>query len=272
MAADVYAGGPRGVTPRRGGSGEGPLARLLRLLLPAPCLGCGLPSPAGRAGAGRFLALCAGCRGRLRPLDPAAACAACARPLVGQLPRGFRCGRCRAQPPAYDRLLARWRYEAPLDAVLGGLKFRRLDYLGHHLGIDLATAFAADLAGLDLVVPVPLHWGRRLKRGYNQAERIARPLAAHLGLPLVEALRRRRATAAQSTLPRDARLANLAGAFEPRPRAAIPGMAGIAGITGHRVLLVDDVATTGATLDAAAQALKRAGAAAVVALVAGRTP
>jgi len=267
MPADVYAGGPRDVTPP-GSRGAGaprrsPVwLRLLRLLLPAPCLGCGIPVP----GAAVPFGLCAGCRGRLCPLDTATACAACARPLVGHLPRGFRCGRCRDHPPAFDRLLARWRYEAPLDGVIAGLKFRRLDYLGRHLGLALAEAFAADLAGLDLVVPVPLHWSRRLLRGYNQAERIASPLADRLGLPLVHALQRRRLTPAQSTLPRGARLANLAGAFEPRPLPA-----GIQ-LPGRRVLLVDDVATTGATLDAAAHALKRGGAAVVVALVAGRTP
>jgi ComF family protein len=253
MAPEVYAGGPRDVTAR-------PLERLLRLLLPAPCLGCGVPL----SGSAVPLGLCAGCRGRLRPLDPATACAACGRPLVGQLPRGFRCRRCRDRPPAYDRLLARWRYEAPLDAVVAALKFRRLDYLGRHLGAALAEAFAGDLAGLDLVVPVPLHWSRRLARGYNQAERIARPLADRLGLPLVPALRRSRATPAQSILNRSARLTNIAGAFA----CSRSGDA----LAGRRVLLVDDVATTGATLDAAAHALKRAGAAMVVAVVAGRTP
>jgi ComF family protein len=259
LAPPVYAGGARGVT-------------LLRLLFPSPCLGCGAPASPGARGARaavRPFGLCTVCRGRLRPLDLAAACAACARPLVGRLPQGFRCGRCRAQPPAFDRLLARWRYEAPLDGVVAGLKFRRLDYLGRHLGIALAEAFAAELAGIDLVVPVPLHWTRRLARGYNQAERIAHPLAERLGLPLLPALRRRRLTPPQSTLPRGARLDNLEGAFEPRrsrPRRSPSPLA------GRRVLLVDDVATTTATLDAAARALKRAGAAAVVAVVAGRTP
>src|SRR4029079_2610560 len=191
------------------------------------------PAPPGSRTTMRLFGLCTVCRGRLRPLDPAAACATCARPPVGRLPPGFRCGRCRAEPPAFDRLLARWRYEAPLDAVVAGLKFRRLDYLGRHLGLALAEAFAADLAGLNLVVPVPLHWGRRLARGYNQAERIARPLAERLGLPLLQALRRQRVTPPQSTLARDARLANLAGAFRPRPSAPL---------AGRRVLLVDDVA------------------------------
>jgi ComF family protein len=147
--------------------------------------------------------------------------------------------------------------------VVRGLKFGRLDYLGRHLAAALAAGLGAGLVGCDRVVPVPLHWWRRLARGYNQAERIARPLAGRLGLPCVQALARRRATPPQSLLGREERLANLREAFRvPRPEC----------VEGLRVLLVDDVATTGATLEAAAAALKKAGAAAVTALVAGRTP
>jgi ComF family protein len=110
---------------------------------------------------------------------------------------------------------------------------------------------------------VPLHWRRHLARGYNQAERIARPLAALLELPFSTALSRGRATPPQSLLDRTQRLANLRRAFRvPRPQE----------VRGLHLLLVDDVATTGATLDAAAETLKRAGAAAVTALVAARTP
>jgi ComF family protein len=147
--------------------------------------------------------------------------------------------------------------------VVRGLKFGRLDYLGRHLAASLAEALGDRLTGCDRVVPVPLHWRRRLARGYNQAERIARPLAAHLGLPYIPALARRRATPPQSLLGRDQRLANLRRAFRiPRPER----------VRGFHILLVDDVATTGATLDAAAAALKTAGAVRVTALVAGRTP
>jgi ComF family protein len=147
--------------------------------------------------------------------------------------------------------------------VVRGLKFGRLDYLGRHLAMALAERLSDRLSGFDLVVPVPLNWRRRLARGYNQAEQIARPLAARLGLPCVPALSRRRATPPQSLLGRDERLVNLRKAFRaPKPER----------VRGLHVLLVDDVATTGATLDAAAEALKRAGAAAVTALVAGRTP
>jgi ComF family protein len=162
-------------------------------------------------------------------------------------------------------MLALWAYGPPLDSVVQALKFRRLDYLGRHLATALAAELGSKLEGfapIDRVVPVPLHWRRRLTRGYNQAERIARPLASLLGLPFDPLLSRGRATPPQSLLGRTQRLANLRRAFRvPRSRE----------IQGLHLLLVDDVATTGATLDAAAETLKKAGAAAVTALVAGRT-
>jgi ComF family protein len=238
----------------------GLLDLLLARALPAACLAC--HAAAGRP-ASTGLGLCPACRGRLRPLPAAAACAGCGRPLAGRLPSGWRCGACRQRPPAYDRLLCGWSYEPPCDAVIAGLKFRRLDYLGAHLAAALHARLGPELGGCDVVVPVPLHWRRRLARGFNQAEAIARPLAARLGLPCERLLRRRRATAPQSGLDRAARRRNPRGAFAaPRPPA----------IHGRAVLLVDDVVTTGATLDAAARCLRRAGARAIVALAAARTP
>lgn len=231
---------------------------LLHLLLPAGCLSCGEPLPAVAP-----LGLCAPCRARLAPV-PRGACAACAAPLDAfEPPLGWRCGACRQRPPAFDRLLALWSYREPLDAVIQGLKFGRLDYLGRHLAEALAEGLGEDLAGFDGVVPVPLHWRRWLARGYNQAERIACPLAGRLGLPLIPALRRSRSTPPQTSLGKERRIANLRRAFRaPSPRK----------IQGLRLLLVDDVATTGATLNAAAAALRSAGAAEVTAVVAGRTP
>ncbi|HWM94552.1 MAG TPA: ComF family protein [Thermoanaerobaculia bacterium] len=234
------------------------LGGLLHLLLPAPCLGCGEPLLASAP-----LGLCAPCRGKLAPLGRTA-CAVCAGPLDAfDPPPGYCCGACREEPPAFDRLLALWVYRPPLDAVVQGLKFRRLDYLGRHLANALADGLGEALDGFDGVVPVPLHWRRRFTRGYNQAERIACPLAGRLGLPLVPVLRRSRPTPPQTSLGKAGRLANLRRAFRvPRPEK----------IRGLRLLLVDDVATTGATLDAAAGVLRRAGAAGVTAVVAARTP
>lgn len=255
MTDPVYAPEPSAVAP----VGRRLADRLLHVLLPAPCLGCGTPLPAR----GSALGLCVPCRAALAPA-PADACAVCARPLAAcALPEDYRCGACRRRPPGFDRLLALWSYRPPLDAVVQALKFGRLDYLGRHLAAALAEGLGERLDGFDRVVPVPLHWRRHLARGYNQAERIARPLAGLLGIPCVAALSRRRATPPQSLLGRDDRLANLRRAFRvPRP----------ARVRALRVLLVDDVATTGATLDAAASALRKAGAAAITAVVAGRTP
>lgn len=252
----LYAPGSAGVaTP----AGPRLLDRLVHALLPAPCLGCGRPLPAR----GAPLGLCPDCRPKLRR-PPPGACAVCARPLhASTLPAGFRCAPCREHPPGFDRLLALWSYEPPLHGVIQGLKFGRLDYLGRHLAEAIAETLGEELAGFDAVVAVPLHWRRRLARGYNQAERIARPLADFLGLPLLAGLARRRATPPQSRLGREERLANLHRAFRV-PRSGR--------VRGLRLLLVDDVATTGATLDAAASTLKAAGAAAVTALTVGRTP
>lgn len=231
--------------------------RLVHALLPAPCLGCGRPLPA----TGTELGLCTLCRARLRPL--AAGCAVCALPLPGLLPAGWCCAACREHPPAFGRLLALWSYEEPLDAVIQALKFRRLDYLGRHLGEAIADRWGEEMAAVDLVVPVPLHWRRRLARGYNQAERIAQALARRAGLPLVSALARRRVTPPQTSLGREERRANLRSAFRIRRAASIQE---------RSIVLVDDVATTGATLEAAAAVLRKNGAATVLAVVAGRTP
>lgn len=164
-----------------------------------------------------------------------------------------------------------WSYDGPITEVVRALKFGRLDYLGAHLAAEMASfpAFSRALprtGAPDAVVPVPLHWRRRWARGYNQAERIARPLAALLGAPCVEALRRRRATPPQTGLDRERRLANPRHAFAARGRRLNP-----IGARG-RAVLVDDVVTTGATLRAAALVLRRTGFSEVVAVAAARTP
>jgi ComF family protein len=118
---------------------------------------------------------------------------------------------------------------------------------------------------IDVVVPIPLHWHRLLKRGYNQAEAIARPLALGLGLPLVDALRRRQPTRPQARLSRAQRASNLSLAFSVKRRHR-------GRVAGRRLALIDDVITTGATIDAAARALREAGAGPVLAVAAARTP
>ena len=168
------------------------LRRLLYLVLPAPCLGCAAPVWQTRDSLG----LCPRCRRRLVPWP--AGCRVCGRPIAGEAPPSGRCGACRRRRRPYDRLLSAWSYQHPADAVLVGLKFGRLEYLGGHLGGRLGELFRHQVADCDLVVPVPLHWRRRLSRGYNQAAAIARPLARALERPVASVLHRRRATPPQS--------------------------------------------------------------------------
>ncbi|MES1262566.1 MAG: phosphoribosyltransferase family protein, partial [Acidobacteriota bacterium] len=113
----------------------------------------------------------------------------------------------------------------------------------------------------DAVVPVPLHWRKQWERGYNQAELLARHVAKRRGVPLVKALRRKRPTAVQASLAVAGRRKNVAGAFLMRPQARL---------AGQRVLLIDDVMTTGATAGACAVALKRGGAKSVSLLTLAR--
>lgn len=237
----------------------GALAAVLDLIFPPICLGCEREQRPGPL----QLGLCLRCRGRLKPLR-GARCAACGRPLSAVAPpAGYLCGGCRERRPAFDRLWAIWSYEPPLEQVIHALKFGRLDFLGSHLAKEIWHRMGGELRRTDVVVPVPLHWRRQMARGYNQAERIARPLARRLGRPLVTALRRSRATPPQAQLERSQRQRNLRRAFRGRRATAI---------RGRRVLLVDDVTTTGATLDHAAAALRRIGTVSITALTVGRTP
>lgn len=228
-------------------------------VFPNPCLACSelIAADSGAVG------LCRGCFSTLVPA-PTPACVGCGRAIhAAVVPKGYACGECRQEDRAYERLLSAWNYQRPIDDILRALKYRRLDYLGPLLAAHLAERFHRELSEVDTVIPVPLHWLRRLKRGFNQAEVIARPLAKHLSVPLCHALTRRRATAPQTGLPRSERRNNLAGVFRPaKPRT----------ILGRRVLLVDDVFTTGATVRAAASVLREAGAEVVYALTVARTP
>jgi ComF family protein len=216
---------------------------ILAFLFPPVCLAC------NRAEGNRTLrlCLCTRCHEKLETFSDRNACS----PL--------------APATALDGLLSRWSYEPPFEAVIHGLKFGRLEYLGHDLAEGLHRSVREADVEIDMVVPIPLHWRRRLARGYNQAEAIAAPLAQRLALPMVNALRRRRFTRPQARLDRSERQANLRLAFAPERRRC-------ATIEDGRLLLIDDVVTTGATLEAAAQCLKSNGAQSVVALTAGRTP
>ncbi|MEM7481575.1 MAG: ComF family protein [Acidobacteriota bacterium] len=240
----------------------------VHFVLPCPCLGCGRPlaAPAPR------LMLCRPCRGRLSPRR-GPSCRRCARPLAD--PELATCTACIVRTPELDRLWIPWRYLPPLDSVVQALKFRRLEHLGGDLALGALEEIgprrlAERLKGrtgppIEWVVPIPLHWRRRLQRGYNQAEAIARPLAERLELPLIRALRRPRATPPQTGLGRRERLRNPRRSF--RLSATYQQK-----LSGEGVLLVDDVLTTGATLRAAAQCLRQGGVRRVEGFVIARSP
>ncbi len=244
---------------------RGLLKSALDWLLPPLCLGC-RRSPSDGID---LLNLCRRCRERCRPLAGRRCPGCLLRIEDGSAGAGFPCGACRRRPPSYERVLAGWAYEAPFEAVVVGLKFQRLLHLGEALGAELAVRYRAELAGITTIVPVPLHPWRSLRRGYNQAGVIADGIARGLDLPVTAALGRSRSTAPQTGLDRRQRRANLRGAFKARRRAVTALAQG-----GPEVhwLVVDDVFTTGATLESAAGALRRLGVPRISALVAAYRP
>lgn len=244
-----------------------PLA-LLDWLLPARCLICAAPSDGDQA-----RDLCATCSEGLGAPEPR--CARCGR-VRAPGRSGPGCPRCvgprsvadafgRERPPVrdvIDGVLVAWRYQGAAGALVRALKFSRFLAAARPLADGLvAVCRDRDVPG-DLVVPVPLAAGRRLRRGFDQAEVLARRLARELDLAMdARALARVQATAPQARRSGHARLRGLAGCFLASPRR----------VAGRSVLLVDDVLTTGATAHAAARALRRAGATAVHLVVACRS-
>lgn len=232
-------------------------ASLLPLLYVARCAACDRRVPPDQP-------LCDGCALSLEPLG--CACPRCAEPLAG--PVAVACARCRRAPPPFEALVAPWRYGGELAAALRRLKLQKVPELARELAPLLAPFLAASVqaGAIDTVIPVPLHRRRLASRGFNHAQLLAREALrfARLDAPLDPlTLLRVRPTPSQTGLGAAARAANVAGAFAvvPRRRPAIDG---------RRVLLVDDIATTGATLAAATRALLQAGASGVVAFVAAR--
>jgi ComF family protein len=195
--------------------------------------------------------LCAACDAEL-PRLAGPRCPRCAL----DSPRGEVCGRCLSKPPHYDATVAALAYEFPADALVHSLKFRGELALAEHLGAILDGCIADQ--DVDSVIAVPLSADRLRSRGYNQAVEIARHVARRsVELDLCV---RERDTPAQMDLPYAERRRNVRGAF--RCTRALPGAS---------VAVVDDVMTTGATLDEIASVLKRAGAARVVNWVVART-
>jgi len=237
-----------------------------QLLLPAHCAACGTPSPPD----GR-LPLCEACGRRLAALMEAGHCRRCGRGAGPYASDETGCAACRKDRPRYDAAVRVGPYVEPLRSLVLRYKYERRAemgaVLGRLLGERLAAAPWAD--AVEVVVPVPLHWTRRVRRGFNQADLLARELVRACRRAAGRAVGRRllrvRATPHQTRLSATRRAANVRGAFRVR--------GGADGVWGRHILIVDDVLTSGSTAEECARTLKAAGAAAVyvaVVAVAGR--
>lgn len=177
------------------------------------------------------------------------------------LGEGGECELCASGVTQFAAAYSYGFYEDELRGLILLLKYGGIRTLAPRMGAWLADALPRDRR-FDAIVPVPLHWWRQLRRGFNQSELLAAELGRRTGLPVrAGAMKRERATPKQSLLDNAGRQSNVAGAF----RVARP-----AEVAGRRILLLDDVLTTGATLNACAAALKKAGATHVSALTLAR--
>jgi len=232
------------------------------LIYPWTCLLCGTE---GGALHGPF---CASCRARV--LDGAAkagasACPRCALPVGphADLQRG--CAECRGRSLGFDAALALGPYAESIRDLCLRLKHERDAWLAPWMSNLLAEARRSELARLPRdawIVPIPLHWWRRVQRGYNQAEALARGLSRSLDLRVRQPLRRIKATDRLAHKTASDRIDAMRQAFRAQ---ADPGL------NGRTILLVDDILTTGATCGAAARALKQVGAKRVIVAVLART-
>ena len=220
----------------------------IRQVLPAqPCVLCGSMSHDGL--------WCAACD-RALPYLEAAHCPSCALPTL----RSEVCGQCLKHPPLFTRTTAVFGYAFPLDKLIQAMKYGEQLALAHAFAEKLARRIdRTDLP--DCIIPMPLYPAKLRKRGFNQSQLLAAGVARGLGLELLpHACRRIRDTPPQSALPWKERKKNVRNAF-----------CCDADLTGKRVVLVDDVLTTGASLNALAEAVQKRGAVEISAWVVART-
>ena len=184
-------------------------------------------------------------------------------PFVNRFPldETGRCALCRLGLQGFDAVYSYGSYEGTLRELVHLFKYSGVRPLAGPFGRLLVQAMPRE-AGFDVIVPMPLHWFKQWQRGFNQADLLAREIGKKWNLPVRNMIRRRRATVPQAGLSNAKRRANVRGAFTVKRGRPLDGM---------RVLLVDDVVTTGATASACARVLKRAGAAQVVLLALART-
>ena len=231
------------------------LSKIINYLWEFPCPLC--DCDAGELHS--YNSFCLECIKKL-PLLHGKRCKGCGGELDGVLEL---CSHCLKMPPRpWINAMSIMKMEGLAETAIYGLKFRGSTAMARALSeIAVPLLQHDDFLNIDCIVPVPLHWTRYFKRTYNQSELLAKMIAAKLNKPYCNLLKRRRATTRQATLSREERLKNLKGAFAVRS---------ISKVQGTKILLVDDVLTTGATLHACAEALNKAGAGAITVFTAAR--
>ena len=229
---------------------------VLSLFYPPVCEGCG-----ESVGSNQYI--CGDCQARA-PRIVAPFCGKCSEPFFGAITDTFACSNCADRTLHFDAAVAAYRARGIVRRLIHEFKYHDRPYLRHVIGEWLATSFAdgrLKASGFDVIVPVPLHRARERERGYNQAALLAAHLARCTSLPVCSALERIRYTTTQTAFDRGERMENLHNAFRLRQRGNVQGL---------RVLLVDDVLTTGSTLSECARVLKKSGASSVHAAIAAR--
>jgi ComF family protein len=231
---------------------------LFQLIFPDECRVCGEPlRDVSR------IPVCGACLRQPTAIAADYYCADCKTPFLNRFPldQQGRCSLCRLGLTGFDTVYTFGSYEDTLRTLIHLFKYNQVRPLARPLGALVARAIPREHR-FDLIIPMPLHWKKRWSRGYNQSELLAKEVSRRWGVPVKKMVRRVKATAAQAGLSNSKRRLNVRGAFQIRKGANLKGL---------RVLLIDDVLTTGSTASACASVLKRAGASHVAVAAVART-
>lgn len=233
------------------------IKNIFTLFLPYSCPGCKKPVRQP---------VCPDCEKSIKYIvEPF--CRLCGRQLPPGARSGLGCRECDESPPLFDGARAVFPYTGPVTEIIKRFKFRKNFVMGDYLRTAIGTAInkEKDFFGAfgvpDIIAPVPLHFIRRMGRGFNQSEYLAESVSAVIDVKIVHCIKRGRNTKPQSLLPKEKRIQNIRGAF----KVVLPEV-----VAGRRVLLIDDVMTTGATVNECSRVLKDAGAEAVFVLTAAK--
>lgn len=235
-------------------SRSGVLELARELLFPSFCALCTNPAEMG-------MPLCPDCLSRMEFIS--ARCGLCGEPFSGE-PAERLCKDCMTEKPHFEKARAWLKFQEPVTGIVHGFKYQRQFQFLDWMARGLCRLFQKEFAGqkFDMLVPLPMHWQRLMQRGYNQALILARPISQKLKIPLrTGTLVRVRNNPPQVGLTRPARKQNIKKVFAVKN----PKM-----VSGKNILLIDDVITTGATVDEAARVLRKAGAESVSVLALAR--